>query len=66
MSSTALNEDIGRLLTVPQVAVIFGCHENSIYSWIQEGRIPSVRISRAVRVPEHALAAVIANGGPVK
>ena len=41
------------------IAATLGVSRQAIYKWIREGRLPSVRFGRAVRVPRTALAEFI-------
>lgn len=43
------------LCTVAQVAEILQVHEKTVRRWINEGRLPVVRIGRLVRIPSSAL-----------
>ena len=36
-------------LTVKQVAEALGCHIMTIYGWVEEGKIPHMRIGRRVK-----------------
>jgi len=46
----------GGLLTVNEVAQRFGVDRETVYRWVKEGRLPSVRPSpRAIRIPATAL-----------
>ncbi len=39
-------EEIVRLLRVQDVAVLVGVTERAVYRWVQEGKIPVVRLPR--------------------
>ncbi len=43
------------LLRPSEAATVLGCSRSKVYSLIQAGRIPHVRIVGSVRVPEQAL-----------
>lgn len=42
-------------LSVQEVADILGIHLVTCYNWIREGRIPSIRLGRSVRVRRSSL-----------
>lgn len=49
-----------KLLKPTEAAELLGVRRSTIYAWIKDNRIPSVRLSqRVVRVPLHALEAQI-------
>lgn len=50
------------VLTVKEAAEVLRCGRNQLYQAVAEGRIPSVRIGRTIRVPRHALEELL-NGG---
>ena len=43
-------------LTVKQVAEALGCHIMTIYGWVEEGKIPHMRIGRRVKFDGATLA----------
>ena len=43
------------LLTVAQVGAIMRLSRSTVYRLIEQGRLPAVRVGRAVRVPESAV-----------
>ncbi len=45
-----------RLLKVPEIAQRLGLHPVTVYKILSAGKLPTVRIGRAVRVSETALA----------
>ena len=48
----------GDLLTIDEVAQRFGVGRETVYRWVRDGRLPSVRLSpRVIRIPEAALGA---------
>lgn len=56
-------KDLGRLLTVEQVAEAFGLRVSTIRRMILERRIATVRPSRrSVRIPERAVREVLSKG----
>ena len=48
-------EIVGRLLKAQEVGETLGLGRSKIYELMAEGQIPTVRIGRAVRVPEREL-----------
>ena len=42
-------------LRVPEVAELLGTPQRTIYRWIAEGRLPTIRVGRVVLVPRRAL-----------
>ena len=50
----------GKLLTVEEVAARLALARGTVYGMTQRGGLPVVRIGRAVRVPEEALARWVA------
>ena len=46
---------VGQKLTIPQVAERLAVSTRTVWRMVKDGRLPSVRIGRAVRVPEAAL-----------
>jgi len=46
-----------RWISPREAAEYLGCHIQTCYSWIYEGRIPAARIGRSVRVDLRALEA---------
>jgi excisionase family DNA binding protein len=59
-----------KLLTVPQVAQLFGCTTSCVRRWILERRIAVVKLGRLVRVQQSEAEKLIAAGvrpaGPVR
>ena len=62
-SSTNLEEDFheSRLLKAPDVARILNISDGAAYQLIQQGKLPSIRIGRSVRVREEDLDDFIKN-----
>lgn len=50
-----MNTDLQRLLTVPEAAERLSIGETMAYEWIKAGKLPSLRLGRAIRVPAQAL-----------
>lgn len=48
-----------KLLTAKEAADIFRLNTFTIYEWARSGRIPAVRVGRAVRFSPAALAALV-------
>jgi excisionase family DNA binding protein len=48
-------DDNHETLKVREVAAILRCGKNQAYELIRDGRLRSVRIGRAIRVPREAL-----------
>jgi excisionase family DNA binding protein len=48
-------DDSHETLKVREVAAILRCGKNQAYELIRDGRLRSVRIGRAIRVPREAL-----------
>lgn len=44
-----------RFYSVKQAALLLGVSEKTIYKAIQKGDLPSVRVSRTLRIPQLAL-----------
>lgn len=50
-----------RLLTVKDVAVIVGCHTNTVKRHIRRGYLPIIRVGGMVRIQRDALAVYLRN-----
>lgn len=48
-------EMVERMLTVRQVAVVWGVSEQRVYGMLAAGQLPFVKVGRAIRVPETKL-----------
>lgn len=48
-----------KLYTVKELAILFNVDQHTIYVWIKEGRLKSIKIGRMVRVRESDLQVVI-------
>lgn len=58
-------EDLPDLLTVTETAKWARCDRNTMYAAVRAGTVPSIRLSaRVIRIPRHALAALLAGAGP--
>ena len=52
-------EDLPLVLTVEEAAKVLRLSRGSAYEGVRTGAIPSVRIGRTIRVPRHALLALL-------
>jgi excisionase family DNA binding protein len=52
------------LLTVPEAARLLRVSAKTVYREVGRGTIPSIRFGRAIRVPRHALLALIRGSAP--
>ncbi len=43
-----------KLLTVPEVAKMYGVTRAAVYNWINEGKLPAVKVGALVRIQEGA------------
>lgn len=50
--------------TVQEAADMLGIHRNTVYEEVHHGRIPSVRIGRAIRIPADGLQKWLAGQQP--
>ena len=53
--------DLPLVLTVEEVADVLRISRGAAYDGVRSGSIPSVRVGRTIRVPRHALAAMLAH-----
>lgn len=51
-----------RFLTPQQFADRFSISRWTVYAWLQEGRIRSVKLGRLVRIPESEVARMVHEG----
>jgi excisionase family DNA binding protein len=56
--------DSPTLYTVPQAAKALGCSVSAIRKWVKDGRLPSIRLSTAVRVRAEDLQKAARDGIP--
>jgi excisionase family DNA binding protein len=54
----------GDLLNLRDAAARLGCSPLSLYEWIRLGRMPAVRLGRAIRIRRTDVEGVIQNGLP--
>jgi excisionase family DNA binding protein len=48
-----------KLLTVRQVSVLLSVPVRTIQRWVQEGRLPGLRIAKTTRIPSSAIDALL-------
>ena len=48
------------LLTVRQVSAMLSVQPRTIQRWVQDGRLPGVRIAKTTRIPASAVEALLA------
>lgn len=58
-----MKENIPRVLSVSQMAQKLGICRNTAYKLVKSGKIRSIRIGRAIRIPESALLDYINSSG---
>ena len=59
---TTTTESRDRLLSPQEFAELLSVSRWTIYGWLQEGRIRSVKIGRLVRIPESELDRIVREG----
>lgn len=54
-----------KFITVPQAAKMLAVHKQTLYRLVKEGRVPSIRVGRSVRISEDHLMRMVlgVNGG---
>ena len=57
-----MNVSEDRFLTPQQFADRFSISRWTVYAWISEGRIKSVKVSRLVRIPESEVDRIVNQG----
>jgi excisionase family DNA binding protein len=46
--------EVAQLLTAKQTATLLGCHLDTLYTWVKDGRIACVRTGRNLKFhPQH-------------
>ena len=55
-------ESMGRLLSPQQFADHLSISRWTVYAWLQEGKIRSVKIGRLVRIPESEMSRIVQEG----
>jgi len=50
------------LYTVKELSSILGTHEQTIYDWIEQGKIKSVRLGRLIRIRREELNHILKRG----
>jgi excisionase family DNA binding protein len=58
-ASSRMDDPEVTLLRAVEVARLLGLSRAQVYCMMSDGRLPIIRIGRAIRVPKHALAAWI-------
>ena len=53
--TTGARESESFLLTVEEAASLLRIGRNTCYELVRQGRVPSIRLGRLIRVPRHAL-----------
>jgi excisionase family DNA binding protein len=68
MNSTTVDKQERRWLRVPEAARRLDVHEQTLYRWCREGRVPTVQLGgpgAPLRIPERALERwIIEHEGP--
>jgi excisionase family DNA binding protein len=41
--------EVAQLLTAAQTAALLGCHPETLYTWVKEGRIGCLRMGRRLK-----------------
>jgi excisionase family DNA binding protein len=57
-------DELPLLLTVEEAARLMRVSRNGAYNAVAEGRVPSIRIGRTIRIPRDALAAALGLEAP--
>jgi excisionase family DNA binding protein len=52
------------VLTAREAAAILRIGRNQLYQAIARGELPGIRIGRSIRIPKHAMVALLASTGP--
>jgi excisionase family DNA binding protein len=53
------------VLTAREAAAILRVGRNQLYQAVARGEVGAVRIGRSIRIPKHALLALLASTGPL-
>lgn len=61
-----MTETEKQLYRVDEVAAILGESVRNIYTWIGDGRISYIRISKKIKIPREELLRIIRDGIPQK
>jgi excisionase family DNA binding protein len=63
-SSTSALARLPEVLTAPEAAAILRVGRNQLYQAVARGELGAVRIGRSIRIPKHAMVALLASTGP--
>ena len=58
----ANTDSMERLLSPQQFADLLSISRWTVYAWLQEGKIRSVKIGRLVRIPESEVSRIVQEG----
>jgi excisionase family DNA binding protein len=50
MASTKADDVFPKFLTVEETAKLWGVHKATVFRWIKEGNLPSVKMGRSRRI----------------
>ena len=64
-SSTSALAMMPEVLTVREAAAILRVGRNQLYQAVARGQLGAIRIGRSIRIPRHALLALLASTGPL-
>jgi excisionase family DNA binding protein len=63
-SSTSALATLPEVLTAREAAAILRVGRNQLYQAVARGELGAIRIGRSIRIPRHALLALLASTGP--
>ena len=64
-SSTSALAMVPEVLTAREAAAILRVGRNQLYQAVARGQLGAIRIGRSIRIPRHALLALLASTGPL-
>jgi len=64
-SATSALRTLPEVLTAREAAAILRIGRNQLYQAVARGELPAIRIGRSIRIPKHALLALLASTGPL-
>ena len=64
-SSTSALATLPEVLTAHEAAAILRIGRNQLYQAVARGELGAIRIGRSIRIPRHALLALLTSGGPL-